>query len=631
VPGPLTVRLLGRPEIRLDGGPAPAEVLWRKNLALLAYLLRSPRGTRPREHLAALLWGDRPEAAARHSLNEALRVLRRTLGSDAVATIGDHVALADGCAALDTDELEAAVEGGRPADAAALVRGEFLEGLSVAGAPAFEDWLAAERSWWQARCLSALAATARRAADAGDLDLAATVGHRATTIWPDAAAAAAILMEALALRGERAEALAVWEAWKARGHAVPADLAALAGRVRSMPAAPALGPQAAERARSRRLPLVERGEALGRLLDAWRTAREAQRAALLVVLGDPGTGKTRLAGEFATRTAVDGATVIRLRAVEADRDLPGEGLRALVASGLHEAPGVAGAAPAALATLTRQGVQWAERFPAARDAAAGISLPQALAEVVRAAADARPLLLVVDDAHHLDEASALALDRLLRDTETAPVGLLLAASPANLRPGVEGLHHRAAGTGAVVRLGPLSAAAIASLADAALPGLAPEARDRLARRVAHDSAGLPVLAVELLHAVAQGLALDDHRAAWPRPLATLTDTMPGDLPDAVLSAIRVGFRRLSRPAQAVLAACASLDDRVAAATLLRAAGLDPEAGHVALDELEWGRWLEADPRGWRFAARIVRDVVAQDLVTPGQRLRFREAAGLTGA
>jgi hypothetical protein len=52
---------------------------------------------------------------------------------------------------------------------------------------------------------------------------------------------------------------------------------------------------------------------------------------------------------------------------------------------------------------------------------------------------------------------------------------------------------------------------------------------------------------------------------------------------------------------------------------------------VALDELEWGRWLEADPRGWRFAARIVRDVVAQDLVTPGQRLRFREAAGLTGA
>src|SRR3989454_11500520 len=51
--------------------------LWRKHLALLVYLARSPRRTRTREHLLGLLWADRDEKQARHSLSEALRVLRR--------------------------------------------------------------------------------------------------------------------------------------------------------------------------------------------------------------------------------------------------------------------------------------------------------------------------------------------------------------------------------------------------------------------------------------------------------------------------------------------------------------------------------------------------------------------------
>ena len=48
---------LGPVEVTLDGGPAPAELLWRKNLAMLIYLARSPRRTRSRDHLVGLLWG----------------------------------------------------------------------------------------------------------------------------------------------------------------------------------------------------------------------------------------------------------------------------------------------------------------------------------------------------------------------------------------------------------------------------------------------------------------------------------------------------------------------------------------------------------------------------------------------
>ena len=69
--------VLGPARVTLDGAPAPPELLWRKHLALLVYLARSPRRTRTREHLLGLLWADRDEKQARHSLSEALRVLRR--------------------------------------------------------------------------------------------------------------------------------------------------------------------------------------------------------------------------------------------------------------------------------------------------------------------------------------------------------------------------------------------------------------------------------------------------------------------------------------------------------------------------------------------------------------------------
>ena len=141
-------RTLGPVEVTLDGGPAPAELLWRKNLALLIYLARSPRRTRTRDHLVGLLWGDRSEAAARHSLSEALRVIRRHAGDDAVETPGGQVRLAPAVVEVDVEHLEALAEAEHWEQAAELIAGEFLEGFSVPGASEFEDWLASEREAW---------------------------------------------------------------------------------------------------------------------------------------------------------------------------------------------------------------------------------------------------------------------------------------------------------------------------------------------------------------------------------------------------------------------------------------------------------------------------------------------------
>src|SRR2546422_8157660 len=78
----LSLRVLGPARVTVGGAeaPPPPELLWRKHLALLVYLARSPRKSRTREHLVGLLWSDRDEKQARHSLSEALRVLRRVLG-----------------------------------------------------------------------------------------------------------------------------------------------------------------------------------------------------------------------------------------------------------------------------------------------------------------------------------------------------------------------------------------------------------------------------------------------------------------------------------------------------------------------------------------------------------------------
>jgi len=76
----ITLRTLGPPGLTMGGELAPPELTWRKHLALLVYLARSPRG-RTREHLAGLLWADRPEGAARHSLNVALHAVRREVAA----------------------------------------------------------------------------------------------------------------------------------------------------------------------------------------------------------------------------------------------------------------------------------------------------------------------------------------------------------------------------------------------------------------------------------------------------------------------------------------------------------------------------------------------------------------------
>ncbi|MBT8478036.1 MAG: AAA family ATPase [Gemmatimonadetes bacterium] len=628
----ISLRTLGPLEVTVDGGEAPRELMWRKNLALLLYLARSPDRRRTREHLVGLFWGDKPDTAARHSLNESLRVIRKSAGEDLLLSIGDQVALSPEAVQSDVDDLEALLHAERWGDAVPLMRGPFLEGFAVPDSSVFEDWLAGERMAWLDRMGTGLRRYAEDRLAAGDGPAAQAAAARALSLDPFSDGAVRLAMLGAAVRGERAGALAIYDAYAERlfeelGMEPDPQTETLAGRIRSEREWRLPGETGDPDRWARRVPLAGRESELQAVQACVAEAFSGGSAALVVVQGDSGAGKTRLAEEVAARARLEGAVVAHIRCVPGDRDVPWSGLSGLCHGGLLDGSGAAKAPPAALAFALTNLSDPDERLAGLADLAEPAEPARAVASLVKAVGSSQPVLLWIDGAGHLDPESASVLPSLLRDASGVPCVLLLTGASYPVRDELDDLRARIGRdvAGVALTLGPLDAGGLADLVRHVLPDLDDDALGRITRRIEADSAGLPLLAIELLTAVRLGLELEDVGGVWPRPFQTMEQTYPGDLPDSIVAAIRVGYRRLSRPAQAVLAAASVLDDRCEADLLSQATGLEGDPLFDALDELEWHRWLVAEQRGYAFVARIVRDVVARDMLTPGQRRRIQEA------
>jgi DNA-binding SARP family transcriptional activator len=607
------LRCLGPLEVRVDGGPPPAELQWRKHLALLVYLARSPRGG-ARDHLMGLLWPEKDQEKARHSLNEALRVLRKTLG-DAVVTEGDVVRIAP--EAITTDL-------GSPDSSA--IAGPFLEGFAVPDAPEFEDWLARERERVRAATLGTLVVAAEGALAQGDLATARLAADRALALDPHHEAALRALMRAYALDGVRQLALETFErarAGLARDLGTEPEPATrkLAQRLRAGEVV-RVTPRAPET--EHLAPLVGAGRSrLSRLVGVWEEAAGGARVAL--VRGDPGTGKTRLLDELCARARLDDAVVAYARGLEGD-DL--KTIAAAWVRGGLAVPELAAAAPGALAGLAAADPDVAIRFPGVR-AAQALPLDEALVAAVTAIAADRRVLLVLDDAHRGGPEMVAAVVRLAQRGSKAPLMILLAAPPAAADPLLDFVSVRLGSDlrGLELETAPLEEADIAEFARWAVPSYGPDDRTRLARRVMADTVGNPFLVTQIMLALRAGLAVSPGTgAAWPAAHRTLDDTLPGQLPPAVSAALRLRFRALTVPAQRTLASLAVLGGRTTPAALARAAEVEPGGLARALDELERERWIDGDAHGYSFVTRLAREVILADMVTGGEKRRIRERA-----
>ena len=630
---PLELQCFGVPSARLNGSPAPAELLRRKHLALLVYLALSPNRQRTRSHLVGLLWPETGEAQARHSLNEAIRRLRAHAGDARLASAGDAIVLREEGLQVDALRFDALVER-HPADAARLVLGDFLEGFTVDGAAAFEEWAALERERYRTRAAAALLAMGEEALAAGRESTATESARRALALQPYAEPAAQLLMRARALAGDTTGALAAFHEFVARlaeiGEQPGREVAALAERIRgqswrrSTRLQPEDEPALVGQQRAH-------GEAFTLVTDALQRGPRT-----LLITGDPGVGKTRLVTECLERFALAGAVTAVATPLESDRDAPWSTLRTLLRTRLPRSPGSAAIDPSARAVLAALSP---EAFPdsAARPPADHAEVAAALASLLRGLAGEQPVALAVDEAHCADGASIEALGGAMMQLAGLPLLLVLTArgtyqetARALLR--FQGTVGRAGGVpGQAVQLEPLSAAETRELVLANSAWCVSEGdRDRLARRIFFETSGNPFLIVTMLRGLAKASVLRADALAWPRPGVTLEAPLPMSVPS------------LAR--QAVLARVAELD--AAGLQLLRAASIgalavDPELiaeltglmpGRVAelLTVLERHGLLVFDGERYRFAAPLIAEVVRGERLLPGERraLRARAAAAL---
>lgn len=145
----LQLRLLGSLDFLDPSGAEIRAVLQQpKRLALLAYLALTPSGGfRRRDSLVELFWPDLDADHARGALRRSLYFLRRACGDDVIVSRGeDDLGIRADALGCDVPAFEQALAAGRHTEALELYRGELLDGFYVAGAPAMEQWLDAERT-----------------------------------------------------------------------------------------------------------------------------------------------------------------------------------------------------------------------------------------------------------------------------------------------------------------------------------------------------------------------------------------------------------------------------------------------------------------------------------------------------
>jgi DNA-binding SARP family transcriptional activator/TolB-like protein len=217
---PFELRVLGSTELRGPSGETmPGTALTPKRLALLAYLaVEAADGFRRRDQIVGLFWPELPQDAARTQLRKAIAAIRETLGADVVRNRGEgELRLDPERLWCDAAALAEHAANRRPADALALYRGEFLDGLFPEGVGQdFHEWLSAKRKSLRDLAASAAWACARMEEDRGDRGAAAVMARRALSLTPDDEEGVRRLMAILDRHGDRAGALRVYADWQQR-------------------------------------------------------------------------------------------------------------------------------------------------------------------------------------------------------------------------------------------------------------------------------------------------------------------------------------------------------------------------------------------------------------------------------
>ena len=544
----LRIELLGVP--RLLPALGKPHVLERRDAALLAWL--ALHGPTPRRRMVGLLWPDLPTPTAQTNLRQRLFRLKQRAGHEIV--------LSEPVLALARD-VQHDLESTQPSlgtNAAAL-----LGALDYEDCGELAEWVGQARERWQGGRRQRLAQHAAQLESEGRIAEALAFAERLTAEAPTAEHAHRRVMRLHYRRGDRSAALAAFERCRealarelgTRPGAETRELATLIERSDALPP-PVAAPTPVAALRPPRLIGREREWRI--LEDAW------QRRQPVLLLGEPGIGKSRLAADFA---AAHGQAHV-YRAHPGDARLP-YSLLARLLRGLIERFG-----PVAQAWVVSE---FSRLLPELGPQPAGqlepLRLRQAIGEAIGHWQALGLAALVVDDLQFADDASLEWLLAWLEQSADVPIMMTARASevPAVLRDrGGVGICE--------VPVLSLNTADVAALLDSlAIPELD---GDTWAEPLARHTGGNPLFILETLKA-----ELARPVAAWQAAGTTAALAAPphiGTLLERRLAHLAPDALRLAR-----VAALAGADfSAELAAAVLQAHVLDLSDAWLALEQAQ---------------------------------------------
>ncbi len=670
---PLHLQLLGPPEVRL--GETLLAFPTRKTLALLIYLALEG-GSQPREHLAALLWPEsnpeRSHASLRNTLGHLQTALRQVSGQAQTSYLSvTHQALAlnpDAEVDLDLHTVERAYALARtdrssrvpPESSASLSvlqsavachRGDFLTGFSLGDAPDFDDWVATQGEVWRRRLGLILDRLSEIQFASGDFASAAETASQWITLDELNEAAYRRKMRAHFAAGERGQALETYDACRAvladeLGVEPEPDTEALAGRIRSEHPSPRPTLRSDTPVSYLENLFAGRFAEYQALVECYRRAAAGQPQ-VVILRGEAGIGKTRLAREFLAWASAQETEVLQGSAFESGSHMPFQPLVEALRLWLdHDNAPKDLLGEAWLSQLCQLLPELCDRYPELPPAPLGAdtdrtTLFESFVRLTLALAQRVPLVLFMDDAQWADSATLDLLQYAIRRWRESAARIMLLVS---LRS--EALHPmtQPPQAGLIAWLGQagrelapyhleLEPLGETDTVQMVLSMLTPPAAD-FAEWVFHETHGQPFYLMETLKDLLERGALHPKRRAednWAFEVDAEHDLgQTVRVPSSVRAVIRSRLTRLSPTALTLLMVGAVLDQRLTFERLCAISNIAEDTGLPALDELISGRFLlEVAPPGtasaYAFANDMIRDVVYTEAGDARRRLFHRRA------
>jgi len=657
-----TILLLGAPRIEHDG--VPVEVDTRKATALAAYLAVTKQ-SHTRDALAGLLWPEYSQSRARAALRRTLSSLGKARAEGWLHADRENVELADDTIWVDVSrfhellseckghghvESEVCPECLAPlTEAVALYRDDFMAGFGLRDSVAFDDWQFFQSESLRRELAGALERLTRGRGALGEWETAVAHARRWLAMDILHEPAHRLLMALYAWSDQRAAALRQYrECVRVLDQELgvaPLEETTLLYRAiqeNDLPPRPALSehrspdgrePEASTKppvetsrdvSRSPENPMVGRDSEWEALLESYRSVGEGGH--VVVVEGEAGIGKTRLAEEFVANVRAAGATVVTARCYAGEKNLAYgpfvEGLSA--ALGREATDRLKGLPAVSVQEAARLLPDLADLSPDSPPAPP-LDTPGArsrfFGEVVRVLLTVLdgppPGVLFLDDLHWADDASLSLLTYLVRRLDDKPIYVLLTWRAEAVDEGhrLRELLAEARRTGraTTLTLQRLGQASVEDLVGHVVPGA-----EMLGSRLSDETEGLPLFLTEYLTAVEKG-ELDVGDEAW---------TLPGGVQDL----LRTRLRTVGETAAQVLAAAAVVGRSFDFDTVRAASGRSEEETLSALEELtsrglirEVGSALGGAP-AYDFDHDKLRTLVYEETSLARKRLLHRRAA-----